>query len=66
MDKLAALIEEVFAEIQKQWMPTSSSSFSSSYSSSSPDSIKESVLSFVHAVDWTVFFLLFAHFVFFL
>jgi hypothetical protein len=60
MGPLATHILEVSAEIRKQWM----SKWPSSSSSPPHDSIKDSVLSFFHAVDWTVFVLL--SFLFFL
>ncbi|KAI5075643.1 hypothetical protein GOP47_0009719 [Adiantum capillus-veneris] len=43
MDQIAALIEEVTAEIRKQWVT----------SSPGTPSVKDSLLAFFNAVDWT-------------
>lgn len=47
MEQLASLIEEVSAEIRRQWLQSSPGS------TTTQGSIKDSVLAFIHAVDWT-------------
>ncbi|KAH7286281.1 hypothetical protein KP509_33G067000 [Ceratopteris richardii] len=56
MDQIAALIEEITAEVRKQWITESHGT----------PSVKESLLAFLHAVDWTepwLISLLFSHLV---